>query len=228
MGKGGNRLANNLKTLQASHLKVVKIFKLILNDISFSLHRGQVLILKGHNGAGKTTLLRLLAGLCRPNVGELRFNDHGNVYQQREEYSQNIAYLGHKNALKEELTLEENLLCQAIAQEDINEALCYFDMQELKKRKIRYFSAGQKRRAALTRVMASKRILWLLDEPLVGLDDTSRQQLHKVFRQHQKDGGMIIVSSHDPLDLKNAALLELEKGCVKNFLPSMAECYDHV
>ncbi|MCH4090832.1 MAG: heme ABC exporter ATP-binding protein CcmA [Acetobacter sp.] len=179
----------------------------MLDQVSLSLSAGEAMILTGPNGAGKSTLMRVLAGLRKPDSGELLWQGE-NVFSDRMAYAHNIAYLGHQDALKPGLTLTENLSVFAHGV-SLHEAFDSFDLRPLADTPVRLFSAGQKRRAALARVLLAQAPLWLLDEPSLGLDVHSVERLGEAFRHHRQKGGMIIITTHVPLPLENARHLTL-------------------
>jgi heme exporter protein A len=179
----------------------------VLDQVSLSLSAGEAMILTGPNGAGKSTLMRVLAGLRKPDSGELLWQGE-NVFSDRMAYAHNIAYLGHQDALKPGLTLTENLSVFAHGV-SLHEAFDSFDLRPLADTPVRLFSAGQKRRAALARVLLAQAPLWLLDEPSLGLDVHSVERLGEAFRHHRQKGGMIIITTHVPLPLENARHLTL-------------------
>lgn len=189
--------------------------RLILKKISFSLASGQSLIIKGPNGAGKSTLLRILAGLRSIDAGKITWNNE-NITEHFSEHTQRIAWLSHQDSLKPALTVSENLeLISKIYKTDIHTALQTVHLDQMADIPARMLSAGQKRRAALARILLKPAQLWLLDEPSVGLDQETIQQLGVIFENFTKQGGMIITTTHIPLPLENSQTLYLT--------PSMAQ-----
>jgi len=173
--------------------------RLVLNNVSFSLSNGGVLLLRGANGAGKSTLLRALAGLTPLAAGTL-FWDGVDALEDFAEHAARIAWLGHLDAVKPALTPAEHVGAGALGAVGL---AAYADLPA------RLLSAGQKRRLAIARVVASGRKLWLLDEPTTGLDAASVAQFLRLCEAHRADGGMIIASTHTPLDLAAPEVLTL-------------------
>lgn len=183
--------------------------RLIFRNINFSLSEGEAIIIQGPNGVGKSTLLRILAGFKKPDTGVIYWKKE-NVFQNYSEYLQNIAWLGHNDALKSSLTLKENLLLYAkLYKTDLTEALTKLNLLHYINTPVRLLSAGQKRRAALARILLKPAKLWFLDEPTVGLDHKTIIKLADIFMAFQKQGGIILASTHVPLPLAQPQILQL-------------------
>ena len=184
----------------------------VVGNISFTMARGELLALTGRNGSGKTTLLRALALLVTADAGAIRWQGT-DVRHDRDGWRRRIAWLGHLDGLKGDLTVRENLatachLREATA-ERIDEALAAFDLAPLANRAVRTLSAGQRRRAALARVVAANAPLWLLDEPLNALDAPSQAALRAALAKHLAAGGLAIAATHAPIGGPNPRALEL-------------------
>ena len=185
--------------LTASKLAVFRGERLVLRDISFALASGGVLLLRGANGAGKSTLLRAIAGLTPLAAGMLRWNE-ADALEDLPTHAGRIAWLGHLDAVKPALTPAEHGGGPALGAVGLS---AYANLPA------RLLSAGQKRRLAIARVVASAAPLWLLDEPTTGLDGASTMRFCALCEAHRAGGGMIIASTHMPLDLRAAETLEL-------------------
>ncbi|AAW61312.1 heme ABC exporter ATP-binding protein CcmA [Gluconobacter oxydans] len=185
------------RLLDVEDVTVFRGDRLVLDGVSLTLDAGDAMILTGPNGAGKSTLLRTISGLRRPDSGEvIRYGD--------------LAWLGHQDALKPGLTLAQNLaLAEKLGTNSLSDALEALDLTHLTDLPARLLSSGQKRRAAFARVMLSGALLWLLDEPTVGLDVASIERLGAVMAAHRAKGGAMIVTTHVPLPLDNTRSHEL-------------------
>lgn len=184
----------------------------VFDSLSFSVAGGELLALTGRNGSGKTTLLRAIALLVPAQAGEVRWRGE-DVRADREAWRARLAWLGHQEGLKGDLTVAENI---AVAERlrghapepaRLQAALLAFDLDRLARRPVRTLSAGQRRRAALARVVASQAPLWLLDEPLNALDAAARAALEAALSTHLAAGGLAIAATHAPL--AGARALEL-------------------
>ncbi|HEY6981182.1 cytochrome c biogenesis heme-transporting ATPase CcmA [Reyranella sp.] len=200
--------------LEVSDLACRRGGRQVFDNLSFSLAEGELLALKGRNGSGKTTLLRALALLVPATVGAIRWRG-ADVGDDREGWRRRLAWLGHQDGLKGDLTVAENV---AVAerlrgrnprQAHVHGALAAFDLAALADRAVRTLSAGQRRRAALARVVASEAGLWLLDEPLNALDLPAQEALHDALARHLAAGGLAIAATHATLDIAGARTLEL-------------------
>jgi heme exporter protein A len=198
--------------LEVSGLACRRGGRRVFDNLSFALAGGELLALTGRNGSGKTTLLRALALLVPSLAGEIRWNGT-DVHDDRENWRARLAWLGHQDGLKGDLTVAENILVaqrlrgQPADVDRVASALSVFDLTALKDRAVRTLSAGQRRRAALARVVAAKAPLWLLDEPLNALDAPAQKALNEGLARHLAEGGLAIAATHAPLD--GARILEL-------------------
>jgi heme exporter protein A len=179
--------------------------------VSFSLAPGEALLVTGPNGAGKTSLLRQIAGLLPLAHGTLRLEGG----EPDAIIPELCHYVGHANAVKASLTVEENLAFWAdflgARTPDLKAALAAFGLESLADLPAGLLSAGQKRRLALARLLAATRPIWLLDEPQTSLDAASVDLLDTALRNHLEAGGIAIVASHAALPTKLGKHLTLGK-----------------
>jgi heme exporter protein A len=207
--------------LEVSGLQGMRGDRRLFVDLSFSLHSGQLLHLKGHNGSGKTTLMRILAGLLHAESGEIAWNG-GSIKRARQEYHAELLYLGHLNGLKGDLSAVENLrIDAAISGQTLNEEQAWQVLTDIGLRghedlPTKYLSQGQKRRVALARLWFSQAALWILDEPFSALDVAAVDELQAVIRRHLESGGMVIVTTHQEVALTSGEIRTLELGKKKN------------
>jgi heme exporter protein A len=153
------------------------------------------------------SLLRLMAGLLPPAAGRLLWGDAA-IADDPEAHRARLHYVGHLDALKPALTVAENLAFYAALRgapaDDmtLNRAMEAFRINRLADTPARFLSQGQRRRAALARVLAAPAPLWLLDEPTLALDDASLAQLGAVLIGHLAAGGHVIAATHAPISVK--------------------------
>jgi heme exporter protein A len=195
--------------------------RVVFRDLSFALGAGAALIVTGPNGSGKSSLLKILAGLIKPSAGALLHDDHP-VAEDRAAYLKAICYLGHADALKLVLTVRENLAFWNRTGDAARPmlALDSLGMAAFADLPARLLSAGQRRRLALARVLVSAAPIWILDEPTVGLDEAARRALSEVLAAHLAEGGSLVLSTHQAVDLPAAERLDLEAFAVEE-LPEM-------
>lgn len=185
--------------------------RLVVEGVSFALRGGEALVLRGANGSGKSTLLRVLAGLLRPMQGEIAWGGQA-ISGDPAGHRARVHYVAHSDAVKGGLSARENLAFAAALGErraDLGAALAAMRLASLADLPAQFLSAGQRRRLALARLLASPRPLWLLDEPGVGLDHASRARLEATIAQHRRGGGLCVVATHGDVAVPDAARLEL-------------------
>lgn len=188
---------------------------LIFVNISFHLAAGEALVLTGRNGSGKSTLLRVAAGLLRPEKGTVIFRDEkGGEDRHPGEVSH---YLGHRNAMKNELTVAENLDfwraflgnpggAAGLSVEDAADAVGLSGITHLP---FGYLSAGQQRRFAMAKLLIAWRPVWILDEPTAALDKAADGMFTDLVKNHLGRGGIVLAATHQPLGLENTQELQM-------------------
>lgn len=198
--------------LEAQQLTLARASEVIFTGLSFALAAHEGLLVQGENGAGKTSLLRMLAGLITPSGGDI-FWQNKTIAKQTTIYQEMLHYLGHRNGLKLQLTVAENLqlngklALQTIADTEILQTL---RLEHKKNQLVHTLSAGEKRKVALAKLFLIPRPLWLLDEPLTALDANSQQFFLTQLGLHLRHGGMAIMATHQPIMLPQQALKILQ------------------
>jgi heme exporter protein A len=193
--------------LAATDLAAIRGGREVFAGISFSLAAGEVMVVTGPNGSGKSTLLRVLAGLLDAAGGTVALHPASDAG-----IGARLHYLGHLDALKPGLTVRQNLrfwsdLWHAGA--DVEAALAEVGLAALAGLRVSVLSAGQRRRAALARLLVAQRPLWLLDEPATALDAAGETLLGGLIGRHLASGGMAVIATHIALPLKPAHTLSL-------------------
>jgi heme exporter protein A len=198
--------------LSAEGLAAVRGERPLFSGLAFGLEAGDALVLTGPNGSGKSSLLRLLAGFGRPSAGRLAW-DGKPIADVIEAYHAQLHYVGHQEALKPALTALETLRFWADLAgrplADPAEPLKAFGIGRTARQPCRFLSSGQRRRLALARLVAWPAPLWLLDEPTVGLDDEALGLVTDLIERHRATGGIVVLSTHQPLPLGRARTLSL-------------------
>ena len=185
--------------------------KTVFERLSFSIGDGDALVLRGPNGSGKSSLLRVMAGLLPAESGVLLWNGL-DVAQDSHWHRASLHYVGHQNALKPLLAVAENLAFAASLRSDntrCSDALEAFALDSLAELPVRLLSAGQRRRLALARLLASAAPLWLLDEPTASLDEDAIAMLQVAITAHRAGGGIVVVAVHGTLDIEAPSQLDL-------------------
>jgi heme exporter protein A len=184
--------------------------RLVFAGLSFTLPAGGALLLIGPNGSGKSSLLRLMSGLSHPEAGSL-FWDGIAVEDDLAAHRARLHFIGHQDAVKLALAVGETLGFWAgmHGSATVAPALAHFRLEPLADWPCRHLSAGQRRRLALARLLASPAPLWLLDEPTTGLDAEAQGDLLGAIAAHRRDGGRVALSTHAELPIADAAVLSL-------------------
>lgn len=185
--------------------------RLLFTDLAFELRAGEMLWVRGRNGRGKTSLLRLVAGLGAAPRGELLFNGVARPVQR------NVVYVGHANALKEDLSVGEALTFLLrihggrIDAAALSSALDHWGLLAQENEPVRNLSQGQRRRVALARLSVERRAsLWVLDEPFDALDANGAACLNALLAAHLKRGGSVLITGHQAALDPDLPRLELD------------------
>lgn len=205
--------------LSVEKLACIRGERQLFRDLDFRLAAGEALLLHGPNGSGKSSLLRLLAGFLPPADGRVLW-EAAAITEDADAHRARLLYLGHQDAVKPQLSAEDNLsfwahlygLDDAAAQSAVTSALIAAGLERQRRLPGRYLSAGQKRRLALARLLLKPAALWLLDEPTNALDTSAVAWLGKLLRDHRSKGGLVILASHVPVPLEQARQLDLPEG----------------
>lgn len=198
--------------LEASDLHCERGGRTLFRGLSFALKEGELLRIAGANGRGKTSLLRILCGLLAPTAGEVRWNGSP-ISSLREEFSRKLVYLGHAQGLKDEFSAFENLMVtwvvagkgMPVPADALMEALSRLDVPMTLP--VKKLSQGQRRRAALARLVLSPDVpLWLLDEPLAALDAQATGLVEGLIREHIGRGGSVVYTTHQEARLEGRVI----------------------
>jgi len=223
--------------LTAENLAARRGDDLLFVNVSFQLSAGEALVVTGPNGTGKSTLLRVVAGLLRPENGHVTFSTSDTAFEGRA--AEACHYLGHRNAMKPELAVDENLsfwksflgdfsptksaenphfagspgladnLHPTVAGLTVLEAAEAVGLGGITHLPFGYLSAGQQRRFAMAKLLVAYRPVWILDEPTAALDASADNMFAALVRAHLASGGIAIAATHQPLGLEGAKELRM-------------------
>ena len=200
--------------LSADDLTCVRGERVLFAGLTCAVGPGEWLHVRGANGAGKTTLLRTLAGLVRPDSGEVRWcgralHDAGTAFRA------SLGFVGHHAGIKEDLSPRENLELSGALDGDppaptlVVDALRRLGLGGREDLPVRLLSAGQKRRVLLARLLTRRAKLWLLDEPFTALDAGAVDVVAGLLAAHVAGGGMAVLTSHAPVPVAGGRELDL-------------------
>ena len=211
--------------LSVHNLACARGERLLFKGMNFSVGAGELLLVQGGNGQGKTSLLRLLTGLARPEEGEIRWRGEP-IRKNRDLFHAEMIYLGHANGVKDDLNPVENLRFaeglqgRAFEQERAIGILKQLGLSLCLDLPCRVLSFGQRRRVALSAMLLADVKLWILDEPLTGLDVHAVALMEGLIRDHLAGGGLVVATTHQALNLEGVKVQRLLVGNVA--IPEMA------
>ncbi|QWE18286.1 cytochrome c biogenesis heme-transporting ATPase CcmA [Polynucleobacter corsicus] len=200
--------------LEARGISCVRGDRALFSGLDLELFAGQCLHIRGENGVGKTSLLRLLTGLAAPDSGEVLWCGHP-IKKPVSEYHSKLLFLGHRDALKEDLSAIENLRMYAaidgiaLSEQDAFASLWRFGLKGREDLPVHCLSAGQKKRVLMARMLTRRAQIWILDEPFNALDTHAVGELQDLIVEHLQGNGLVVLTSHQPLAVSGLRVLDL-------------------
>ncbi|PID41985.1 MAG: heme ABC transporter ATP-binding protein CcmA [Proteobacteria bacterium] len=203
-GETGKTVVSNAELLQARDLFCERDDRILFENLSFSVNKGEIIQVKGPNGAGKTTLLRIISGISAAFEGEVYWLG-SDINRCRPDFLSNLLYLGHKSAVKLTLNPLENLrilvgMHRAVSDRDIFNALDKVGLAGYEDVPCHSLSAGQQRRVGLARLYLSDELLWILDEAFTAIDRQGVAELESLIAERARSGGAIVLTTHHEFD----------------------------
>ena len=200
--------------LEVSNLACTRGDHRLFSGLNFTLNAGQIMLVQGKNGSGKTSLLRIMCGFVMPDEGDIVWRGV-RIRELDEDYYGELLYLGHLNAIKDELSALENLRISAglsgveLEEAEAMEALRRMGLRGREMLPTKVLSQGQRRRVALARLLVSDAKLWILDEPLTALDVGAVALVQELITEHLAQQGMVIFTTHQPLQVAGMEMRSL-------------------
>ena len=205
-------------TLQAHHIACVRGGRTLFSNLDLAVAPGEALWVAGANGSGKSSLLRILCGLAPPAAGTVHWRGR-DIAATRDDYHRDLFYCGHAPGLKDDLPAWRNIdvarriAGQASGIDDARRALALFGLEHALHLPCAILSQGQRKRVLLSRLaLAPRPALLILDEPFSALDAGSIATLRALLERHLGDGGSIVYTTHQDLELGAGRLHRLDLG----------------
>ena len=199
--------------LTAHDITCIRGQRVLFTDLNLTIGAGEILHIQGSNGSGKTSLLRILCGTSQPDNGTVLWQSE-DIRTCRSTYYEHLAYIGHNNGIKLELTPSENLSCLAAikgfaADSQIDLALTQSGLSRDCDIPCIHLSAGQRRRVAIAWLFMTQASIWILDEPLTAIDQDGIDIARNRFSQHLEGGGLIVLTGHQHLQFEGRKIKSL-------------------
>ena len=216
------------ESLRAKDLVKTYRGRRVVDKVTLTLDRNEIIGLLGPNGAGKTTTFYIMIGLIRPDKGSVFLNDQDisedPMYLRARK---GVTYLPQEPSVFRKLTVEENLLAvmeginipSSEVKERLKSLLSELDIGHLAKHKASSLSGGERRRLEITRALVTEPKFMLLDEPFAGIDPLILNEIKQIIRRLKERGIGIIISDHnvrETLDVCDSAYI-IDQGKIIEF-----------
>ena len=203
--------------IKIQHLTKKYKQKIILNEVSLEAKPGECICIVGPNGSGKTTLISVLAGVLKPDCGEITIFGE-NVKKNPKAFAKYCGYVPQVGGVIEELSVLDNLKFFATNKETIQDTMTEFDLEPLIKKRVSKLSGGMKRRLAIACAVVNKPSILIMDEPTAALDMDYKNSVYSYLQAYQKRGGIVVIASHEAREIQMADVVYcLEMGeCKKD------------
>ncbi|MDH5517232.1 MAG: cytochrome c biogenesis heme-transporting ATPase CcmA [Gammaproteobacteria bacterium] len=208
-----------MMSLEVRDLSCIRDDRILFSDVNINLFSGQLLLVEGDNGSGKTSLLRILCGIRLPEQGQVTWVRQSDDQKSsiavhgQESYAGEMAFLGHLDGNKLDLSVTENLeFSRSLAlgnNNTIKDVLERVGLEHFDDLQVSNLSAGQRRRLALARLLLSGAYLWILDEPFTALDKKGIAMVEREINAQLEQGGLVIMTSHHSVSFDNDKVIKL-------------------
>lgn len=185
----------------------------LFKNVGFTIGDCCAVVIRGSNGSGKTSLLNIIACLAQPSEGQVLYANEDVRGEYWQEYCTIIQYVGHKNAIKPQLTVRENLEFWAQLTDSVHAvdaAIYFFDLTQYENVECGKLSVGWQKKVSLARLLACKSEIWLLDEPFANLDEEAKLKFASLIGTRCQQGGAVVMTAHGDVPIKDACEINLE------------------
>tara|TARA_Y100000590_G_C15673132_1_gene996998 strand:+ start:218 stop:841 length:624 start_codon:yes stop_codon:yes gene_type:complete len=202
--------------LLANNLSINRSNRTLFKNLDFSAQPKSITQIRGRNGIGKTTLIKILSGIISPDVGDVYWNGK-NISKNSKDFFNNLSLVMDSNTSKNDLTVYENikfwksLFFSSITKNETDSLLEMLNLDKYKNSFVRNLSSGEKRKLEISRLVIESKKVWIFDEPYIGLDETTINIFNETIRNHTKNDGIVIFSSHYHLEILGVNTIDLEK-----------------
>lgn len=191
--------------IKVSNIKKKYGKRIVLDDISFRADGGECVAVVGRNGCGKTTLMRILAGVMRPDFGQISYFNK-NPLKNSSFFRKYCGYVPQELPLMEELSVKDNLkLWQANKSDNFGRIVKDFKLEEIMKTRVSKLSGGMKRRLSIACAFAQQPLILLMDEPTTALDIYCKEEILKWIDMFLSLNGIVIMTTHDEKEILNCS-----------------------
>ena len=210
-------MAKQTVALEVKNLCCERQDQLLFENLNFTAKSGQLVRIHGKNGSGKSSLLKIITGLLSPLSGEVNWNLE-NIKLDPTKLAKDLTYIGHKPAIKSELSVVENVQAlsglrnQLINKQSLTETLQILVLNHYEDVEAGHLSQGQQRRIALARLWLEDTYLWVLDEPYAALDKDAVKLINNKISQFLAKGNIVIMTSHQDVDDVGTEVLDIWLG----------------
>lgn len=178
-------------------------YKKVIDNVSFTINKGEIFSLIGPNSSGKTTIVKTIVGLLQPSEGGILV-DNCDVIKNPEEAKAHIGYIPDEPSVWPYMTGEEFLyftqalfgIKEKISTASLPKLLDTLNLGGLEKQYFEEYSRGNKQKFSILAAMSHQPKLLLIDEPIVGLDPTGAEIAKKMFVEYAKAGGSVLLVTH--------------------------------
>lgn len=210
--------------LEVKDLKKAYLKRIILDKVSFSVFRGEIVGIVGANGCGKSTLLRILAGADKPSSGTIEYSGQ-NPFKNKNLFTRYVGYIPQDNPLFDNLTVIDNLkLWYCDNTSGIEQVMNQFGLTPYAGYTVRKLSGGMKKRLSIACSIANNPPVLILDEPGASLDIVCKSDICRYFLEYREKGGTVIITSHEENELSLCdRMLLIEDTAIREIEPSTSD-----